>query len=180
MAGFARGRGPRVSSTPPPARRVPVVGGERPPAPARVLGESYEPGRVYALFGACGVGVSTLCAIADEETQTKTARIRGGGEFIEVERAIWAARRRGAEVIWLEHCPVGVDDVQWLYDERLVAPGWGGAIIRVVRNAVAVPVTGLAAIEERIIALSLPYFVVRNDDLERGVVELLSRAGVTR
>lgn len=173
---------PRRRAAPPPARRVPVVGGDRPPAPARVRGESFEPGRVFALFGGRGTGKSTLARVVHEETETATALISWTGDPEAVEAEVTATRKRGVEVIVLDGCPTSVDDVQWLYDERLVAPAFGGAVVQVVRNAAVDPSFGarLNALEARILDLSMPYFVVRNDDLERAVVDLLCRAGVVR
>lgn len=180
MVGFPRRRRV-VSSTPPPARRVPVVGGDRPPPPTRVRGESFERGRVFALFGGRGVGKSTLVRVANEETVTPTAAVLWDGNP-DIADLVAMERRRGAEVIFLDGCPRNVEDVQWLYDERIVAPGFGGAVVRVDRNAVVDPEFGrtLGEVEARILDLSMPYFVVRNDDLERAVVDLLCRAGVTK
>lgn len=174
---------PTVSATPPPARRVPVVGGDRPPVPhhGSVPEELKERGRVVALFGAPGSGVSTLGRVAHHATHTPTALIERG-DLAEMERAVEAERLRGSDVVFLEHCPRTVEDVQWLYNKRFVAPAFGGALIRVVRNAVVEHAYDalLSRLEERIFALSMPYFVIRNDDLEQGAVDLLLRSGVTR
>lgn len=140
-----------------------------------------ERGRVVALFGARQVGKSTLAHIVHEESETATTLIQHGTPEAVYEQ-VRTARKAGAEVILLDGCPGSPDEVQWLYDERLIAPAWGGQLIRIDRNAVVdlVFMRGLAAIETRIQALSMPYFTVRNDDLERGVIDLLRRAGITR
>jgi len=174
-----RRRAPVVSSKPPAARRVPVVGGDRPPAPTKVRGESFEKGRVFALFGARGAGKSMLCRVVDEETETPTALVTWGPDAADL---VTAARKKGVAAIFLDGCPQSVDDVQWLYDERVVAPGWGGAVVRVDRNAVvdAQFQRVLGEIEARILDLSMPYFVIRNDSLEQAVVDLLCRVGIVR
>jgi hypothetical protein len=170
---------------------VPRIGGDRPPPPTRVRGESFEKGRVFALFGGHGVGKSALLKIIAGAAETGVAVIAAmeadEESQQEVERAvvadIVADKRRGdAEVIFLDGCPRSVDDVQWLYDERLVAPAWGGCVVRVDRNAVVDTAfaRALPAIEARLRDLSMPYVVIQNDDLERAVVNLLCRAGVTK
>lgn len=170
---------------------MPVVGGDRPPPPTRVRGEEFLKGRVFALFGGHGVGKSALLRVIADAAETSVAVLASmeaeHEEQQAVERAVVAdivadKRRGGAEVIFLDGCPRDVDDVQWLYDERLVAPAWGGCLVRVDRNAVVDPVfaRALPAIEGRIHDLSMPYFVIQNDDLERATVHLLCRAGVTK
>ncbi|APU88911.1 hypothetical protein Rctr197k_099 [Virus Rctr197k] len=179
-------RAPVVSDRPPPARRIPVIGGDRPPPPTLVRGESFEKGRVFALFGARGVGKTAVLNVVVDACKTKLARVTGFVTGAPDERElvleeVESARKDGAEVVFLDGCPNTVQDVQWLYDERLVAPAFGGCVVRVERNAV-VPDESfrsrLRTVEEHIIALSMPYFVLRNDDLERTVVHLLCRSGV--
>lgn len=179
-------RPPVVSSMPPPARRVPVVGGPRPPAPTAVVGESFEKGRVFALFGGRGVGKSAMLRVVKDAAETPLAVIDGFLTGAPDERDLIleavAEARKTHEVVFLDGCPRTPDEVQWLYDERLVAPAFGGCVVRVDRNAIVdLPFTrALAEVEARIVALSMPYFVVRNDDLEQAVVHLLCRSGITK
>lgn len=163
----------------PQRRRTSVVVGGRPPVPTHVQG-AFAKGRVYALFGGRGVGKSTLCRIVREASEHEVVVFTGGGDAD--TDAIARARKDGCEAVLLDGMPASVDEVQWLYDERLVAPVFGGAVIRVDRNAVVDRgfAERLGAVEARILDLSMPYFTVRNDDLERCVVDLLRRIGVTR
>ena len=190
MVSFPRRRRPppTVSATPPPARRVPIVGGSRPPPPTIVRGgESFEKGRVVALFGGLRTGKSALLRIIADAAQTPVAVVDGflvGNEEekeIILER-IEELRANGTEVIFLDGCPRNAEEAQWLYDERLVAPAFGGVVVRVDRNAAPDLrfANRLGAIEERLVALSMPYFVLKNDDLERSAVQLLCRSGVVK
>lgn len=142
-------------------------------------GESFEPGRCFAFFGPAGCGAGTILRALHEESETKTAFVEAGDAILS---KVETARKNSAEVVLLDGLPVGENDVQWLYDERLVAPGWGGGIIRVDRHAVVDHEFSarLVAIEARIRDLSMPYFVVRNDDPERAAVDIACRIGLWR
>lgn len=167
---------------PPPPRRVPIVGGERPPPRARVsreVAESFEPGRAFAIFGPRGAGISTLLRVLHEESETPTALLTLSPQL---EDEVEAERARGAEVLLIDGAPTSAEDVQRIYDARIIAPGWGGGVIRVDRNAVVdrdFPAR-LLPIEQRIRDLSLSYFLVHNDDIEQAAINLASRIGLWR
>jgi hypothetical protein len=142
------------------------------------VAEAFEPGRVFALFGAQGVGVSTLARTLHEESETPTGLVTVGEDL---EPDVTAARKGGAEIIFVDGIR-DAEDVQTLYDLRLVAPGWGGGLIRVDRNAIVDREwpARLLVIEERIRALSMSYFVVHNDDAERAAIDIACRVGLLR
>jgi len=169
-----------MSSTPPPARRLPFVSA-RPPGPVAARHASYEEQRAYAVIGPSGVGVSTLLRVVHEESRTPThvfGPVRG-----EIDWAMdWTrAHEHGERVIFIDGLPRDAGDVQWLYDSRLVLP-WagGGAIIRVERDAVLDVdyQARLVHIEAKARELSLPIVVIRNEDPEQAVVALLSESGI--
>jgi energy-coupling factor transporter ATP-binding protein EcfA2 len=174
-----------------PARRIrePVVSA-RPVIPlhGRIRGEQ-ERGRVIAVFGARGVGKSTLIKVAHEESETATVVVVRGEllpddrifQRIMLEEAVTAAQSGGAEVVFLDGMPGSVEEVQWLYDMRFVSPV-SGAMVRIERNVVRDDafLKTLHGIDERAVALAMPYFVVRSDDAVVGVADLLARSGIER
>lgn len=179
-------RAPTVSSQPPPARREPVIGG--PFTPTAILGdaESFPYGRAYAFVGPKGSGKSTIARIIADASELGIrvfSDLEEAGEAIDRMRALTTKEGEdGAGGVVIVDALRSVEDVQRLYNLRLVAPGWGGAVVRVMRNAVVDRAfdSALASIEARILDLSLPYFVLRNDDLEQSVIEFCRRAGVVR
>ena len=169
----------------------PTVGGERPPPRLRGrargragagAGAATMPGRVVAVFGPQRAGVTTLCRVACSAARTPCRLVEDGLLWDDVERAVLAARSDGAEVVFVDGYPRDVHDVQWLYNKRFVAPGWGGLLVRVRREAVLDHAfeASLPALETRIQLLGQPYFVVRADDAVQGAVDLLVRSGVGR
>lgn len=109
-----------------------------------------------------------------------------------------------ASVLLLDGVPRNVEDVEWLWNTRLVHAD-RGAVIRIVasRDAVegrlrahrALPEgrvldtfreawrrfeDGLSPIEAAIRRYDLPYFCVPNTELDAAIAELARRSGVTR
>lgn len=204
MVGYANPR--RRKQRPQPGQgQGPIVAPE-PPLPRRGYADpraAAEPtrGRVVAVFGPPGSGVSTLVRCLCDAAETRTAVLQPGEGDLEDE-----VRRLRADVIFLDGFPpckrgadgliTGPDAIQYLYDRRLVFPGYG-AVVRVafdpelsIRQGRATPggvhawFAGLSATEQHIRMLGLPYFVVHNEPGERGlemaVGELARRASVLR
>lgn len=191
-----RGQPPIVSARPPnaPARA-------ETPAPVSRRSAQATPGRVIAVFGPPGGGVSTILEILAQSTLTLTPLIRP--DFGDLEEQVRGAR---GEAIFIDGAPVlgryengevsGPDSVQYLYDRRLVFPGQG-ALVRVIcdpevcrQQGGATPAAletwfaNLSDVERRIQMLDMPYFVIHNQPGDEGLTfavgDLCQRAGVTR
>lgn len=139
---------------------------------------------MFAVFGPRGVGVSTLLRVVDEESATPTLRLglRPGAtpdELDRLEEAVEDARKRKVEAIFLDGVPASADEVQWLYDAHIIGVDHG-SVVRVDRNVVVDPsyTARLTDIEARLVALSLPYTVIRADDSEQAVIHMLRLSGV--
>jgi hypothetical protein len=140
--------------------------------------EAFTHGRVFAVFGPPGAGVTTLVRSLLAESTAASGIM--WADDIEARR-----KTTNAEVFFLDGYPKTVDDVQRLYDDRWTAPGFGGAIVRVERAALpraahAAFWRALDAVEARIFFLGIPYFVLHNDVPTRAVIELAGRTGLWR
>lgn len=157
-----------------------------------------QPGRVIAVIGPPMVGVSTLCEILHDTCKTPTQVIKGRPDPDQVN----SYRKEGTEVIFLDGFPETPEDVQMLFDERMLS-GTDGALIRVSadRGAVfrrleetgvvqgagfeamhegwSVWMARLGPLEERARELSIPCYGVFNEDLLAGLVELSKRSGIS-
>lgn len=182
MVGFVRrgrGRGPTISATPPPARRMPTIGGDRPPPPVKRRTPG-EPGRVVAVFGPPGTGIDRVLRILHEESTTPTAHIVAGDRVVDLVAAAVEHAQKESEVVFLEGVPRTPADVQWLYDRRFVSPA-GGTLVRVACNTVVNPAfdRALVDIEQAVIGLALPYTLVFVDDPAVAATNLFNIAGLT-
>ena len=178
MVGLIRGRGPRPGATPPAAKRMPVVGGDRPPPVIKRPKRDLERGRVVSFFGPPGTGIDRILLAVHEECTTPTALVVAHDELDQVDSQVLEFQQ-SVDVVLLDGLPRSVEDVQWLYDRRYVSPA-GGQLVRVSRNAVHNPAfeASLPALEAAIIALSLPYTVVFTDDPVSAAAGILSLAGI--
>lgn len=168
----------------------------RPMAAPQLEGQK---GRVVAVIGPPMVGTSLICRGLHEECETKTAILHGRPDPAELKQL----RESGTEVVFLDGFPTTPQELQWLNDERILS-GAEGAVVRVQADRLGVlnrlqareVITGeavelfhegwgafnahLGALEERIRELSIPYFVIPNDELEVAFGELAKRSGITR
>lgn len=121
-----------------------------------------------------------MLKIAHEESETPTALIPAEVREL-VEHHVTTARKNGAQVVFIDGMPRTAEDVQWLYDQRYVYPG-SGALVRVDKHSVRDEafLAALPAIDDRAVALSLPYFVVRAEDIEVAILDILARSGIER
>jgi len=153
-------------------------------------GTSAEKGRVIALFGPPGAGLTALAHVIRDASNLDIAVLRDTEEQALPERADFA-RMLGAAVVIMDGFPSFPEDIKKLYDARLVYPG-SGAVVRVVtdpelcvRRGYKTPDEVLAfnkrlpLIEEAIRGFNLPYYVVHNDDLEQAALDLAKRAQIT-
>jgi energy-coupling factor transporter ATP-binding protein EcfA2 len=198
------GQPPTVSNLPPNARPNPF---DQQPSQIGPLKQrasiEAERGRLVCVFGPPGCGVTSIIeCLNDAFVGTRTAILKP--DFGDLEQQ---ARGIRAEVLFVDgypHCGkaddrgnfFGPEAVQYLYDKRLVFPGFG-ALVRVmndpeilIRRGSATPAgveafyQGLPATEERIRLLNLPYFVIHNEPNEEGllkaVLDLAKRASISR
>lgn len=150
-------------------------------------------GRFVFVFGPPGVGVSLLIRILHEESTTKTVVVPGDRASIEAARPAFGVRPAFRAAL-VDGFPRSPEDVQWLVDQRLVTAA-EGALIRIAADHEAVsarlaasgrqspPDWGpfhlqLGALEECVATHDLAYFVVRNDGLESGVLQLAVRSRI--
>jgi hypothetical protein len=168
-------------------------GRKRKPTRPKVPQNELVPGRCVALFGPPQAGTSLLARVVQDETKTDTVLLKGRPD----PDVILRARKRGVKVIFFDGFPQTVDDVQELFDQRWVT-NIEGAVIRTVvdRGTVLrrleVPPwdleefheswaryeSGLREMEERIRALSLPYFCIQLEDTEAALGDLARRCGI--
>ncbi len=160
-----------------------------------------ERGRLVCVFGPPGAGCSTLIDVLARACETRTAILRPeSGDLEEQVRAI------RADVVFLDGYPYchrdekgiinGPEAVQYLYDRRLIFPGFGGLVRvaadpelsvrqgRATAGGIHAWFGALPAVEERVRLLNMPYFVVHNEPgpegLETAVGELARRASIQR
>lgn len=160
-----------------------------------------DPGRVICLFGPPGSGVTTILRILTEAASARTA-------LLKPDFGVLRDQVRGivAEAVFVDgfpKCgkkpnlePSGPDEIQYLYDNRIVYPG-SGAVVRVnvdpellIRSGRATSggieawFAGLPALESHIRVLNLPYFSIHNEPGEEGltqaVADLARRSSVLR
>lgn len=144
------------------------------PKPKPKQSRKAEPGRVVALFGARGSGLSTIVRVLSDASK-KDCRIVHWPYDDLYERSF----NSEGEVIFID-CVRNAADVKHLVEERLVDGASQGRIVQVMRPDVE-PLEELNAwnqrriqIEEMIHTYSLPYFTLMNGtgDLEAPIAEL--------
>jgi len=191
------GQAPTPSARPPNAQPAQQFE-SRPGSQRRHV--TAEHGRIISVFGPPGAGSSAICnCIKQAFTSTRIAALTP--DFGDLEAQIRAQR---AEVTLLDGYPnngttnnggsFGAEQVQYLYDRRLIFPG-SGALVRVMidaelllwnrrasRQGIERWQGNLQSTEQRIRQLDLPYYVVHNEPGERGliqaVMDLAQRASI--
>jgi len=154
--------------------------------------------RVVAVFGPPGCGVSTALEVLASATETPVTIVPYVGP--ESIRAAELALESAAEVVFLDvdNGLFGPADVQALVDERLVYAG-SGAIVRlyspdddilhrtasrgedrITPDDLTAFHQGIEALEHKVRAHTLTYFMVPNYDLVDTVSQLALRAGIDR
>lgn len=181
MSEFSRPRHrrpPTVSAHPPQRSR---------PEPAGRSIIAGEHGRVVAVFGPPGVGVSTILRCLGEAAGVRVLQ----PDYDDL--ADQAKAQEGAEVLLIdgyphaglnEHDePAGPRAIQYLYDRRLVTAG-SGAIVRVMSDPEVLIqkgrttlegyrawVRGLPPLEARMRLLDMPHFAIHNEEGEEGLLK---------